>query len=140
MESNVHEDGALSSEEDDDDADSHTHHTNHHSTAAPSNGNTAGGAHNSNNASFRAGAPAAASSAAALTPAAAAHFARKAPAQATGQEFIIQLATTRKMLLSVLEKHDAVPDKVRHPCAEIVLLRCGRFPPTGTVCACRLPY
>jgi hypothetical protein len=139
MESNVHEDGALSSEEDDDDADSHTHHTNHHSTAAPSNGNTAGGAHNSNNASFRAGAPAA-SSAAALTPAAAAHFARKAPAQATGQEFIIQLATTRKMLLSVLEKHDAVPDKVRQRCTEIALLHCGRFPPTGTACACRLPY
>jgi hypothetical protein len=140
MESNVHDDGALSSEEDDDDADSHTHHTNHHSTAAPSNGNTAGGAHNSNNASFRAGAPAAASSAAALTPAAAAHFARKAPAQATGQEFIIQLATTRKMLLSVLEKHDAVPDKVRQRCTEIALLHCGRFPPTGTACACRLPY
>jgi hypothetical protein len=43
-------------------------------------------------------------------------FAKKAPAQATAQEFVIQLATTRKMLLSVLEKHDAVPDKVSHAC------------------------
>lgn len=33
-------------------------------------------------------------------------------AAATGQEFIIQLATTRKMLYNILEKHDAVPDRV----------------------------
>jgi hypothetical protein len=55
-------------------------------------------------------------------------FAKKAPAQATAQEFVIQLATTRKMLLSVLEKHDAVPDKV-FPCLVLctsrdVFLRC----------------
>lgn len=35
---------------------------------------------------------------------------------ATGQEFIIQLATTRKMLYNILEKHDAVPDRVRLHC------------------------
>ncbi len=34
-------------------------------------------------------------------------------AAATGQEFIIQLATTRKMLFNILEKHDAVPDRVK---------------------------
>lgn len=33
---------------------------------------------------------------------------------ATGQEFIIQLATTRKMLYNILEKHDAVPDRVSY--------------------------
>jgi hypothetical protein len=43
----------------------------------------------------------------------AAGYGKKASAQPTGQEFIIQLATTRKMLLNLLEKHDAVPDKVR---------------------------
>ena len=30
----------------------------------------------------------------------------------SGQEFILQLAATRRMLYSVLEKHDAVPDRV----------------------------
>ena len=30
----------------------------------------------------------------------------------SGQELIIQLATTRKMLRNILEKHDAVPDRV----------------------------
>ena len=31
----------------------------------------------------------------------------------SGQDFILQLATTRRMLFNILEKHDAVPDKVR---------------------------
>jgi hypothetical protein len=103
IESNAHEEGGLSSDEEEEDADSHTHHTHHaHSSNAAA----------SHNASFRA-APSV-SGGVSMAPGGRGdgQYAKKAPAQATGQEFIIQLATTRKMLLSVLEKHDAVPDKV----------------------------
>lgn len=120
------DDGALSSgEEDEGDGDSHTHHTTHPNNAhhshhahgtggasvAPSYGNQSNGVGQGNlNVSFR-GAPSV-SGGQSVAPPSAAAYGRRAPAQATAQEFIIQLATTRKMLLSVLEKHDAVPDKV----------------------------
>ena len=111
----------MSSDEEDEDVDSHTHAA---ATAAFQGSAQQHQQFSSHNASFRGSASLSGSAAVsnnnASVPTTAAgvaardavNYAKKTSAQATGQEFIIQLATTRKMLLNMLEKHDAVPDKV----------------------------
>lgn len=114
LDSAGHEDGGLSSE-DEDDADSHTHHTGHAQSIAQGGGSTSragttGGTVGTGGSAGHHSNPTSASPAQMAL--AAAQYSRRAGGQVSGQEFIIQLATTRKMLHNILEKHDAVPDKV----------------------------